>query len=35
MNTEEELARAFEELEEGKFIKNGGTVKPSRHFYRG
>jgi hypothetical protein len=35
MNTEEELARAFEELEEGKFIKDGGAVKPSRHFYRG
>jgi redox-sensitive bicupin YhaK (pirin superfamily) len=35
MNTEEELARAFEELEEGKFIKDGGAVKPSRDFYRG
>lgn len=35
MNTEEELARAFEELEEDKFIKDGGTVKPSRDFYQG
>lgn len=35
MNTEEELARAFEELEEGKFIKDGGAPKPSRNFYRG
>jgi redox-sensitive bicupin YhaK (pirin superfamily) len=34
MNTEEELAKAFEELEEGKFIKDGRTVKPSRSFYR-
>ena len=35
MNTEEELARAFEELKEGKFIKDGGAVKPSKDFYRG
>jgi redox-sensitive bicupin YhaK (pirin superfamily) len=35
MNTEEELARAFEELKEGKFIKDGRAVKPSRDFYRG
>jgi redox-sensitive bicupin YhaK (pirin superfamily) len=35
MNTEEELARAFEELEEDNFIKDGGAAKPSRNFYRG
>lgn len=34
MNSEEELAKAFQELEEGSFIKAGRTVKPSRSFYR-
>lgn len=34
MNTQEELAKAFHELEEGTFIKIGRTVKPSRDFYR-
>ncbi len=34
MNTEEELALAFQELEEGTFIKTGKTVKPSTGFYR-
>jgi len=34
MNTEEELAKAFQELEEGTFIKTGRTVKPSKDFYR-
>jgi redox-sensitive bicupin YhaK (pirin superfamily) len=34
MNTEEELALAFQELEEGTFIKTGKTVKPSTDFYR-
>lgn len=34
MNTEKELAKAFQELEEGTFIKTGRTVKPSRDFYR-
>jgi hypothetical protein len=35
MNTEKELAEAFQELDEGSFIKNGRTVRPSRVFYRG
>ena len=35
MNTEEELAKTFQELEEGTFIKTGRTVKSSRDFYRG
>ncbi len=34
MNTEEELIRAFRELDEGTFIKDGGKVKPSSGFYR-
>jgi redox-sensitive bicupin YhaK (pirin superfamily) len=34
MNTEEELAKAFQELEEGTFIKAGRTVETSRGFYR-
>ncbi len=34
MNTEGELASAFEELEQGTFIKDGRAVKPARHFYR-
>jgi redox-sensitive bicupin YhaK (pirin superfamily) len=35
MNSEEELAKAFRELEEGTFIKAGKTVDASRGFYRG
>lgn len=35
MNTQEELARAFQELEEGTFVTTGRTVKPKRGFYRG
>jgi len=34
MNSEEELAKTFQELEEGTFIKAGKTVKPSRSYYR-
>jgi redox-sensitive bicupin YhaK (pirin superfamily) len=34
MNSEEELAKAFRELEEGTFIRAGRRVKPSRTFYR-
>ena len=34
MNNEKELAKAFQELEEGTFIRTGRTVKPSRDFYR-
>jgi redox-sensitive bicupin YhaK (pirin superfamily) len=34
MNTEAELARAYEDLERGTFVKNGGTIKPSKNFYR-
>jgi redox-sensitive bicupin YhaK (pirin superfamily) len=34
MNSQEELAKAFQELEEGTFIKTGRSVKPSRNFYR-
>ena len=34
MNTQEELAEAFKELESGIFIKTGGIVKPSRNYYR-
>lgn len=34
MNTQEELENAFQELDEGTFIKTGRTVKPSRDFYR-
>jgi len=34
MNTEEELAKAFQELEKGTFIKAGRSVEPSRGFYR-
>lgn len=35
MNTEAELAKAFEELEQGTFVKNGKAVKPSKNFYKG
>ncbi len=35
MNTEDELVKAFEELELGTFVKKGGAVKASREFYRG
>lgn len=35
MNSEEGLAKAFRELEEGTFIKAGKTVDASRGFYRG
>jgi redox-sensitive bicupin YhaK (pirin superfamily) len=34
MNTEEELAKAFQELEEGTFVKTGRTVEASTSFYR-
>lgn len=34
MNTKEELANAFRELERGKFIKTYRTVEPSRNYYR-
>jgi hypothetical protein len=34
MNTEEELTTAFQELEEGTFIKTGRKVKPSKTFYQ-
>ena len=34
MNSEEELATAFRELEEGTFIKAGRKVTPSTSFYR-
>ena len=34
MNTQEELAKAFQELDQGTFIKTGRTVKPSKNFYR-
>jgi len=34
MNSEEELAKAFQELEEGTFITAGKKVKPSRGYYR-
>jgi len=34
MNSKEELATAFKELDEGTFIKAGKTVKTSRDFYR-
>jgi redox-sensitive bicupin YhaK (pirin superfamily) len=33
MNTQEELDRAFQELDEGSFIKTTNTVKPSKDFY--
>jgi redox-sensitive bicupin YhaK (pirin superfamily) len=35
MNTEEELAKAFEELDEGNFIKDSRIVRPTKDFYRG
>ena len=35
MNTEEELAKAFEELDEGNFIKDGRIVRPTKDFYQG
>ncbi len=34
MNTQEELAGAFRELERGTFIKTGRTVQSSRNYYR-
>ena len=34
MNTEKELVEAFQELEEGSFIKTGRNVRPSRGFYQ-
>ncbi|WXG39616.1 MAG: pirin family protein [Candidatus Freyarchaeum deiterrae] len=34
MNTEEELSKAFRELDEGTFIKSSKKVKPSRSFYQ-
>lgn len=34
MNTQKELAKAFQELDQGTFIKTGRTVKSSRNFYR-
>jgi hypothetical protein len=34
MNTQEELAKAFQELDQGTFIKTGRKVKPSKSFYR-
>jgi len=35
MNTEDELVKAFEELELGTFVKKGEPVKAARDFYRG
>jgi redox-sensitive bicupin YhaK (pirin superfamily) len=34
MNTQEELEKAFRELDEGNFIKTNKTIKPSKDFYR-
>jgi redox-sensitive bicupin YhaK (pirin superfamily) len=34
MNTKEELAEAFKELERGTFIKTGRTVMPSKNYYK-
>ena len=34
MNTEVELARTFQELDEGTFIKTGDTVNAAKDFYR-
>ncbi len=34
MNTQEELEKAFQELDEGNFIKTDKTVKPSKDFYQ-
>jgi redox-sensitive bicupin YhaK (pirin superfamily) len=34
MNTQEELERAFQELDEGSFIKTSKPLKPSKDFYR-
>jgi redox-sensitive bicupin YhaK (pirin superfamily) len=34
MNTQEELKIAFQELEQGTFIRTGRTVKPSKTFYQ-
>jgi redox-sensitive bicupin YhaK (pirin superfamily) len=34
MNTQQELTKAFQELEDNTFIKTGDTIKPSRSFYR-
>ena len=34
MNTKEELVKAFQELDQGTFIRTGRTVRPSRNFYR-
>jgi redox-sensitive bicupin YhaK (pirin superfamily) len=34
MNTQQELTKAFQELEDNTFIKTGDTIKPSTSFYR-
>ena len=34
MNTQEELKIAFQELEQGTFIRTGRIVKPSKTFYQ-
>jgi quercetin 2,3-dioxygenase len=34
MNTQEELEKAFEELDMGTFIKSNRAIKPSKNFYR-
>jgi redox-sensitive bicupin YhaK (pirin superfamily) len=34
MNKQDELEKAFQELDEGTFIKNAKTAKPSKDFYR-
>jgi redox-sensitive bicupin YhaK (pirin superfamily) len=34
MNTQEELERAFQEIDEGTFIKRAKIAKPSKNFYR-
>jgi redox-sensitive bicupin YhaK (pirin superfamily) len=35
MNTEEELAKAFAELDEGNFIKDSRIVRSTKDFYKG
>jgi redox-sensitive bicupin YhaK (pirin superfamily) len=34
MNTQEELEKAFQELDEGNFIKTNKKVEPSKNYYR-
>jgi redox-sensitive bicupin YhaK (pirin superfamily) len=34
MNTQEELEKAFQELEQGTFVKVGKKVRPAKDFYR-